>query len=145
MTVSREPIHLFLERAPSVRFDDDSTPVFRVVAAVGQGATRRHLVPLTREHASEAEAMAVLSDKILRSSTFHDASEAARSHVEAHEVVHHPAKVAPATEFFTLSAELPAPVPVPSDGRPPCPVPGCRGGLDCPKHTARGWRKRRAS
>lgn len=132
MTVSREPIHLFLERAPSVRFDDDSTPVFRVVAAVGQGATRRHLVPLTREHASEAEA-------------FHDASEAARSHVEAHEVVHHPAKVAPATEFFTLSAELPAPVPVPSDGRPPCPVPGCRGGTDCPKHTARGWRKRRAS
>lgn len=66
MTVTRTPIVLWLEQAPSDRFDDDSEPRFRVVAALGQGAARRHIVPLTREHTSEAEAMSVLSDKILR-------------------------------------------------------------------------------
>ena len=66
MTVTRTPVVLWMEQAPSDRFDDDSPPRFRVVAALGQGAARRHIVPLTREHDSEAEAMSVLSDKILR-------------------------------------------------------------------------------
>ena len=65
MTVHREPIHLALESAPSDRFDDDAARVFRVVAFVGTGATRRHKVALTRDHDTEQAAMAVFADKVL--------------------------------------------------------------------------------
>lgn len=66
MTVQRTSVQLWLEQAPTDPFDDDSTPRYRVVAALGQGATRRCIVPLTRAHDSEEQAMSVLSDKILR-------------------------------------------------------------------------------
>ena len=65
MTVHREPIHLALESAPSDRFDDDAARVYRVVAFVGTGATRRHKVALTRDHDSEQDAMSVFADKVL--------------------------------------------------------------------------------
>ncbi len=66
MTVQREPIHLALESAPTDRFDDDAARVFRVVAFVGTGATRRHKVSLTRDHDCEQDAMSVFADKVLR-------------------------------------------------------------------------------
>ena len=66
MTVQRESIHLWLESAPVDRFDDDGARVFRVVGCVGQGATRRHKVALTRDHDCEQDAMAVFADKVLR-------------------------------------------------------------------------------
>lgn len=69
MTVTREPIHLALESAPTDRFDDDSPRVFRVVAFVGMGATRRHKVALTRDHDTEQAAMAVFADKVLHATT----------------------------------------------------------------------------
>lgn len=64
MTVEREIVHLWVERAPSDSFDDESTPRFRVVASLGQGATRRATVPLTRPHPTAEEALRVLADRI---------------------------------------------------------------------------------
>lgn len=84
MTVARTPVQLFVERAPTDPFDDDSTPRYRVVAALGQGAARRHVVPLTRAHDTEAEAMAVLSDKILRAVSAGEAWAYARDEADRH-------------------------------------------------------------
>ena len=66
MTTQREPIHLAIESAPKDRFDDDGPRVYRVVAFIGTGATRRHKTTWTRDHESESDAMTVAADRILR-------------------------------------------------------------------------------
>ena len=76
MTTHREPLHIAIESAPKDRFDDDGPRVYRAVAFLGTGATRRHKVAWTRDHESEGEAAIVLADKILRAAN--DATQAAR-------------------------------------------------------------------
>lgn len=100
MTVTREQIQLFVERAPVDPFNDDGPAQFRVVAAVGQGAARRHVVPLTRAHDSAEDAMRVFADKVRNACTDTYAQRLVAEHAEdpdahTHVVLNVPGDVSP--------------------------------------------------